>query len=126
MTATWSTLLGVEVDRVDGATLGGVLRVAEVAVSGAFDGVLRLELSVPDAEAAARALLRVGRPTPDDVADVLGALAGAVAGQVVALLPASSLLGAPTTGEATRGTLLTEVVLAGAGRAVRVSVVQAG
>lgn len=93
----WSCFLGEEpvpaLEHGGGPTSQGVLAV--IGITGAWSGLVMLELSEAAATAAAETMLRSHRVTPAQVADTSGELVNMVGGNLKGLLPAPSALGLP-------------------------------
>lgn len=96
-TEVWESVVAGAVDAT-AAGVDGPLAVGAVAISGAWQGWVTLELPAAAAERAAAAMLGHAagdRPEPEDVADALGELANMIGGNVKSLVPAPSTLGLP-------------------------------
>jgi chemotaxis protein CheX len=95
----WSSFLGVELSAVppQDAELVGPVLVAQVRMTGAWNGRVLLRCSAAHAAAAAVCMFSTSPGAASDLEarDALGELANVVAGNVKSLLPAPSALSMP-------------------------------
>jgi chemotaxis protein CheX len=92
----WSTFLGYEDPLLPG--MPGVLDAgwsAAVTVSGAWEGVVSVELPGGMAEEVTRRMLGVDETPDEDVADAVGELVNMIGGNVKSLMPGPSALSLP-------------------------------
>lgn len=96
---TWQTLFGSPIELAE-PTLFEVDAVrATIAISGAWQGQVRLDLSASAAEEVACGLLEAkpGELEPDAIFDAAGEMANILAGNLKSMLPQPSKLGLPVT-----------------------------
>lgn len=92
----WRSFLGEEEPLLPGAP--GLLETgwsAAVTVSGAWEGMISVELPTAMAEEVTRRMLAVDSTPDEDVADAVGELVNMIGGNVKALMPGPSALSLP-------------------------------
>ncbi|HEY9562846.1 MAG TPA: chemotaxis protein CheX [Nocardioides sp.] len=70
-------------------------RSAQVQVTGAWSGMVTLEVSEVAARAVTRHMLAMSEITPEDVTDAIGELVNMIGGNVKSLMPEPSILSLP-------------------------------
>jgi chemotaxis protein CheX len=92
----WSSFLGAEEPLLPG--MPGELATgwsAAVTVSGAWDGMISVEVPTEMAEEVTRRMLAVDEAADEDVADAVGELVNMIGGNVKSLMPGPSALSLP-------------------------------
>jgi chemotaxis protein CheX len=84
---------------------------AAVTVTGAWEGMISVELPTATAEAVCREMLGVEETQDEDVADAVGELVNMIGGNVKSLMPGPSVLSLPVVaaGRVARSSDTTEV-----------------
>jgi chemotaxis protein CheX len=108
----WTSFLGTEDPLVVGAPAD--LRAgwsAAVTVTGAWEGMVSVELPTTMAEEVCRRMLGVEDTVDEDVADAVGELVNMIGGNVKSLMPGPSVLSLPVVaaGRVARSSDTTEV-----------------
>lgn len=98
--SVWSTLLGLEIQDVEGADQPSpsATMTAAIHINGDFHGGIRFECSRAIVRRAASIMfdLPAEQLADDDDRDVIGELANVVAGNIKALIPGSNSISLPT------------------------------
>ncbi|MGO4258763.1 chemotaxis protein CheX [Marmoricola sp. RAF53] len=92
----WGSFLGSEEPLLPGVP--GLLETgwsAAVTVSGAWEGMISVELPTGVAEEVTRRMLAVDQTPDEDVADAVGELVNMIGGNVKSLMPGPSVLSLP-------------------------------
>jgi chemotaxis protein CheX len=108
----WTSFLGGDEPLVPGAPGDGEVGwSAAVTVTGAWEGMISVELPASMAEEVCRRMLGVEETQDEDVADAVGELVNMIGGNVKSLMPGPSVLSLPVVaaGRVARSSDTTEV-----------------
>ena len=108
----WSSFLGADEPLLVG--IPGELVTgwsAAVTITGAWEGMVSIELPTPVAEEVCRRMLGVEETHDEDVADAVGELVNMIGGNIKSLMPGPSVLSLPVVaaGRVARSSDTTEV-----------------
>jgi len=105
LSAAWSSLVpnGAPPEEGTAPLEAGPCRclTATVAITGAWNGLVRLSLAEPAALALAREVFQSEEISPEDLCDAVGELVNIVGGNLKGHLPAPTQLSLPTVAEGT-------------------------
>lgn len=108
VTEVWTSMLGIEAERLELApVIEGPAVAGSVGVSGAVDAQISLEMTATGAQQFAAVMfgLEVGDVSDDDVADAVGELTNMVGGNVKSLIADSGTLSLPVVAQGKPPTL---------------------
>lgn len=100
----WSSMLGLDIDRVsDDAEFSGNAVAGSVGVTGATDCLISVEMGFEGARAFAAAMfgLAADEVSTEDITDAAGELTNMVGGNIKTLLPEPSTLSLPVVAQGT-------------------------
>lgn len=108
VTEVWSSMLGIDAERLDGRPeIEGPAVAGSVGVSGAVEAQISLEMNADAARQVAGLMfgMEVDEVSDDDVADAVGELTNMVGGNVKSLIADSGMLSLPVVAQGKPPTL---------------------